>query len=203
MTPVARGAKADYWDVWSSMFRDHFYQRVESWCTARDMEFMVRLNHEELMMSAGGDVIKNEGSFWRDMCYVGVPGVDNLNQIRPGIVADFPKLAGSATHLFGRPLGWVFFNESNQTETRTVTLAGQGQVQECGTRLAARYILWPGSPMRPARWPCPSRSHPMNRGSSSSARSRQASARRCRPSPAVRPLPNWTATGRWLWAKNR
>ena len=37
---------------------------------------------------------KNEGSFWRDMRYIGVPGVDNLSQIGPGIVADFPKLAG-------------------------------------------------------------------------------------------------------------
>ena len=43
-------------------------------------------------------MIRNEGSFWRDMRYVGVPGVDNLNQIGPGIVADFPKIAGSAAH---------------------------------------------------------------------------------------------------------
>ena len=79
---------------------------MEDWCTARDMEFMVHLNHEELMMSSGGDMIKNEGSFWRDMRYVGVPGVDNLNQIKPGVVADFPKLAASAAHVTGRPLVW-------------------------------------------------------------------------------------------------
>jgi len=76
MTPEAQRAKADYWDVWSGMFRDNFYKRMEDWCTARKMEFMVHLNHEELMMSSGGDMIKNEGSFWRDMRYVGVPGVD-------------------------------------------------------------------------------------------------------------------------------
>ena len=40
------------------------------------------------------------------MRYVGVPGVDNLNQIGPGIVADFPKLAASAAHVTGRPLVW-------------------------------------------------------------------------------------------------
>ena len=68
---------------------------------------MVHLNHEELMMGGGGDLIRNEGSFFRDMRYVGVPGIDNLNQIRPGIVADFPKLASSAAHLFGRPLIWT------------------------------------------------------------------------------------------------
>jgi hypothetical protein len=106
LTPEAQRAKADYWDVWSGMFRDNFYKRMEDWCTARHMEFMVHLNHEELMMSPGGDMIKNEGSFWRDMRYVGVTGVDNLNQIGPGIVADFPKLAASAAHVTGRPLVW-------------------------------------------------------------------------------------------------
>ena len=106
LTPEAQRAKADYWDVWSGMFRDNFYKRMEDWCMARNMEFMVHLNHEELMMSRGGDMIKNEGSFWRDMRYVGVPGVDNLNQIGPGIVADFPKLAASAAHVTGRPLVW-------------------------------------------------------------------------------------------------
>ena len=106
MTSEAQRAKADYWDVWSGMFRDNFYKRMEDWCTARNMEFMVHLNHEELMMSRGGDMIKNEGSFWRDMRYVGVPGVDNLNQIKPDVVADFPKLAASAAHVMGRPLVW-------------------------------------------------------------------------------------------------
>ncbi len=106
LTSEAQRARADYWDVWSGMFRDNFYKRMEDWCTARHMEFMVHLNHEELMMAGGGDLIKNEGSFWRDLRYVGVPGVDNLNQIGPGIVADFPKLAASAAHVTGRPLVW-------------------------------------------------------------------------------------------------
>jgi hypothetical protein len=107
MTPEALRAKADYWDVWSGMFRDNFYKHLEAWCTARNMEFMIHLNHEELMMSAGGDMIKNEGSFWRDMRYVGVPGIDNLNQIGPGIIADFPKIAASAAHVNGHPQAWA------------------------------------------------------------------------------------------------
>jgi hypothetical protein len=106
LTPAAQRAKADYWDVWSGMFRDNFYRRMENWCKARNMEFMVHLNHEEKMLGRGEGMISNEGSFWRDMFYVGVPGVDNLNQIGPGIVADFPKLAGSAAHVMGRPLVW-------------------------------------------------------------------------------------------------
>jgi len=106
MTPEAQRAKADYWDVWSGMFRDNFYKPMEDWCLARNMEWMVHLNHEELMMGGSGDMIRNEGSFWRDMRYVGVPGVDNLNQIGPGIVADFPKIAASAAHVMGHPLVW-------------------------------------------------------------------------------------------------
>jgi hypothetical protein len=102
MTPEAQRAKADYWDVWSGMFRDNFYKVEEDWCNARGMEYMVHLNHEERAEA----LIASEGSFWRDMRYVGVPGIDNLSQIGPGIVADFPKLAASAAHVYGRPLVW-------------------------------------------------------------------------------------------------
>ncbi len=100
--------KADYWDVWSGMFRDNFYKPLEEWCEARNMKYMAHLNHEETMLNRNGGegMITNEGSFFRDMRYMGVPGVDNLNQIGPGIVADFPKLAASAAHVFGRPLVW-------------------------------------------------------------------------------------------------
>ena len=106
LTWEAQRAKADYFDVWTQMFRDNFYKRLEDWCTARNMEFMIHLNHEEKMLGRGEGMISNEGSFWRDMHYVGVPGIDNLNQIGPGIVADFPKLATSAAHVNGRPQVW-------------------------------------------------------------------------------------------------
>jgi hypothetical protein len=107
LTTEAQRVKADYWDVWSTMFRDNFYKVEEDWCTARNMEYMVHLNHEEKMLGRGEGMISNEGSFWRDMRYVGVPGIDNLNQIGPGIIADFPKLAASAAHLNGRPQVWA------------------------------------------------------------------------------------------------
>ena len=106
LTPEAVRAKADYWDVWSAMFRDNFYRPMQDWCVARNMEFMIHLNHEEKMLGRGEGMISNEGSFWRDLRYVGVPGVDNLNQIGPGIVADFPKLAASSAHVMGRPQVW-------------------------------------------------------------------------------------------------
>lgn len=103
LTPEAQRAKADYWDVWSGVFRDNFFKPQVDWCKARNMEYMVHLNHEEKMI----DLIRNEGSFFCDLRYVGVPGIDNLSQIKPGIVNDFPKLASSAAHLFGRPLIWT------------------------------------------------------------------------------------------------
>jgi hypothetical protein len=111
-TPTAEETKrvnADYFDVWSGMFRDNFYKPMQEWCRAHGMDYMMHLNHEEIMTGRNGgeSMTKNEGSFFRDMRYMGVPGVDNLNQIAPGIVADFPKLAGSAAHLFGHPQAWT------------------------------------------------------------------------------------------------
>jgi hypothetical protein len=56
--------------------------------------------------SRGEDLIRNEGDFFKCLRYPQVPGVDNLSQIGPGIVANFPKLASSAAHLFGKPKVW-------------------------------------------------------------------------------------------------
>jgi hypothetical protein len=102
LTQEAQRAKADYYDVWSGMFRESFYKPQQDWCRARGMDYMVHLNHEERMVA----LINSEGSFWRGMRYIGVPGIDNLRQILQGTVSDFPKLAGSAAHLFGRSLVW-------------------------------------------------------------------------------------------------
>jgi len=123
LTPEAKRVKADYWDVWSGMFRDNFFKPMEEWCKERKMEYMVHLNHEEQMidLTRGEDLIRNEGSFFRDMRFIGVPGIDNLSQIKPGIVADFPKLASSAAHLFGRPLIWTEQGGSVGKEGKFVT----------------------------------------------------------------------------------
>jgi len=109
LSQEAKRAKADYWDVWSGMFRDNFYKPMQDWCRARKMDYMVHLNHEELMLnlSRGGDLITNEGSLFRCLRYAGLPGIDNLSQIKPGAVTDFPKLASSAAHLYGRPQIWT------------------------------------------------------------------------------------------------
>jgi len=118
MLPEAWRIKADYWDVWSGIFSNSFFGVQSAWCAQNNLEYLVHLNHEELMinLSRGEDLIRNEGDFFRDMRHVQVPGVDNLNQLRPELVNaedptystnnNFPKLASSAAHLFGRPRTW-------------------------------------------------------------------------------------------------
>jgi hypothetical protein len=100
LTEEERRAKADYWDVWSALFRDAFFQPQAEWCARHNMEYLVHLNHEEAMMQ----LVRSEGDFFRAMRPVQMPGIDTIwNQIWPDKVADFPKYASSAAHLFGRP----------------------------------------------------------------------------------------------------
>jgi alpha-L-rhamnosidase len=118
MSDEAWRVKADYYDVWSGLFRDTFFGAQAEWCTKNDLEYLVHLNHEEigLRLELPEDLIRNEGDFFRDMRHVPVPGIDNLNQLIPSLVHtpdgawnvnnNFPKLASSAAHLFGRPRVW-------------------------------------------------------------------------------------------------
>jgi hypothetical protein len=93
-------AKADYWDVWSDLFRDGFFRVQGEWCAAHGVEYLVHLNHEDQMLA----LVRSEGDFFKDMRYVEVPGIDTIwHQIWPGEVSNFPKYASSAAHVFGRP----------------------------------------------------------------------------------------------------
>ena len=70
------------------------------WCRENNIEYIVHLNHEDQLQS----LIKSEGDYFNNMRYVGVPGVDAIwSQIWMDHVADYPKLASSAAHLFGKP----------------------------------------------------------------------------------------------------
>jgi len=100
LTEEVRRVKADYWDVWSDLLQENFFQILSEWCSDNDMEYLVHLNHEHKMTG----LVRSEGDFFKAMRHVQIPGVDTIwNQIWPGNVADFPKLASSAAHLFGRP----------------------------------------------------------------------------------------------------
>jgi hypothetical protein len=130
MTEEAWRAKADYWDVWSGMFRDTFFGVQADWCAKNNIEYLVHLNKEEHMVrwDLPEDLTRNEGDFFRDIRYVGVPGVDNLGQVVPSRVHafddtwkennNFPKLASSAAHLFGRPKVWTESGGGSSIDTK-------------------------------------------------------------------------------------
>jgi hypothetical protein len=100
LTEAQRRAKADYYDVFSQMFRDGFFKPQGDWCAANHLEYQVHLNHEEMEM----DLTRSEGEFLRDMQYVQVPGIDSIwHQIWKDTVSDFPRLAASASHVYGHP----------------------------------------------------------------------------------------------------
>lgn len=93
-------AKADYWEVWSDLFGVNFFQQQADWCAKNNLEYMVHLDHDDSMIG----LAKSEGDFFKDFRSVQIPGIDVIwHQVWPGLVADFPKFASSAAHLFGRP----------------------------------------------------------------------------------------------------
>jgi hypothetical protein len=112
-TEAGQRASADYYDVWSGIFRNSFFGEQAAWARKYNVEYLVHLNHEETMIS----LERSEGDYFRDNRYVEVPGIDNLSQLTPDAVHrgdgtwsvnnNFPKLASSAAHLFGRPQVWA------------------------------------------------------------------------------------------------
>ncbi len=93
-------AKADYYDVFSRMFREGFFKPQGLWCAGHGVSYQVHLNHEEMEM----ELTRSEGDFERDMKYVEVPGIDAIwHQIWTDTVSDYPRLASSAAHVYGHP----------------------------------------------------------------------------------------------------
>ncbi|MGA2725175.1 MAG: glycosyl hydrolase [Bryobacteraceae bacterium] len=113
LTEEAQRAKADYYDVWSNIFKDSFFGVQAEWCAQNNIEYLVHLIGEEVGMHQA----RTEGDYFRDEQYVQVPGIDNLGQLLPLTVHipdgtwdvnnNFPKLASSAAHLFGKPKVWA------------------------------------------------------------------------------------------------
>jgi hypothetical protein len=100
LTEQQKRAKADYWDVWSDMFGENFFGVQAKWCAEHNLEYLVHINHEDQMMS----LVRSEGDYFRCMRHVQMPGIDTIwSQIWMDKIADFPKYASSAAHLFGRP----------------------------------------------------------------------------------------------------
>jgi hypothetical protein len=92
--------KGDYYDVFSQLFAAGFFKPQGDWCAANHLEYQVHLNHEELEM----ELTRSEGSFFRAMRAVQNPGIDAIwHQIWKDTISDFPRLASSAAHVYGKP----------------------------------------------------------------------------------------------------
>ena len=92
--------KGDYYDVFSQMFAAGFFKPQGDWCATNHLEYQMHLNHEEMEM----ELVKSEGSFFRDMRSVEVPGIDAIwHQIWKDTISDYPRLASSAAHVYGKP----------------------------------------------------------------------------------------------------
>jgi len=97
---AAHRAFADYCDVWSDLFGQNFFSAGARWCAANDLEMQVHIEHEENLPQ----LAIADGDFFKCMRDIAVPGIDVIwHQIWNDVVADFPKLASSATHLDGHP----------------------------------------------------------------------------------------------------
>ncbi len=100
LSEEAKRMKADYWDVWSDLFRDNFFTVQADWCKENNIEYIVHLNHEDQLPG----LIRSSGDYFKNMRHVAVPGADAIwAQIWMDHVADYPKLASSAAHLYGKP----------------------------------------------------------------------------------------------------
>jgi hypothetical protein len=101
LTDELRRVKADYWDVWSALFADHFFKVQADWCAANNLDYLVHLNHEDDLIK----LVRSEGDLFRTLRSVQMPGVDAIwHQIWPGEVNPlFPKYASSVAHLNGHP----------------------------------------------------------------------------------------------------
>jgi hypothetical protein len=99
-TEQARRIRADYWDVWTDLYRDSFFRPQADWCARHGLEYLVHLCGEEDMKT----LVALNGDYFKCMQPVQIPGVDAIwRQVWPGKVSDYPKLASSAAHLGGRP----------------------------------------------------------------------------------------------------
>jgi alpha-L-rhamnosidase len=100
ITQEQERAKADYWDVFSRVFAESFFHMQADWCAANHLEYQVHLNHEEAEL----ELTHSEGDFFRDMRAVQVPGIDTTrHQIWTDTISDFPRLASSVSHVYGKP----------------------------------------------------------------------------------------------------
>ena len=99
LNDTERRVKADYWDVWSRLFADRYFGAQAEWCDRHGVSHITHLDKDDELPWC----IKMEGDPFRCLSRVQVPGIDVIwSQIWYGSNTDFPRLASSTAHVFGR-----------------------------------------------------------------------------------------------------
>ncbi|MBQ6228502.1 MAG: glycoside hydrolase [Prevotella sp.] len=94
-----RRAKADFWDVWSRLFADRYFKTQADWCEAHGVNHITHLDKDDELPWC----VKMEGDPFRCLSRVQVPGIDVIwTQIWYGSQTEFPRLASSTAHVYGR-----------------------------------------------------------------------------------------------------
>ncbi len=99
-TEQERRAKADYWDVWSRLFADNYFKKQAEWCQIFGVEHITHMDKDDMLPWC----VKMEGDPFRCLSRVQVPGIDVIwSQIWMGAQTEFPRLASSVAHVYGKP----------------------------------------------------------------------------------------------------
>ena len=100
LTDEQRRVYADYCDVWSDLYRDSYFNAEASWCAAHGVTMQLHVEHEDVLPQ----LAIADGDYFKCFRQIQEPGIDIIwHQIWMDNPADFPKLASSAAHLYGRP----------------------------------------------------------------------------------------------------
>ena len=99
LTDEERRAKADFWDVWSRLFSDRYFKTQADWCAAHGVSHITHMDKDDELPWC----VKMEGDPFRCLSKVQVPGIDVIwSQIWYGSQTEFPRLASSTAHVYGR-----------------------------------------------------------------------------------------------------
>lgn len=99
LSDVERRVKADFWDVWSRLFAERYIKTQADWCEANGVKHITHMDKDDVLPWC----VKMEGDPFRCLSKVQVPGVDVIwSQIWYGSNTEFPRLASSIAHVYGR-----------------------------------------------------------------------------------------------------
>jgi hypothetical protein len=92
-------AKADYYDVWTSLMAESFYQPVHQWCCRHGV---ISTGHQ-LGDNSLEEMKYGGGVFFKNLSHSDMPGVDTITgRIKPGLFDDSPRFAGSIATAIGK-----------------------------------------------------------------------------------------------------